>query len=308
MSGLSERERAGCIKILQLMSKGDLLSLSDTVTNKLIVVENVTGNRTPEATETILSFTKNAEELLKRKKVYRDLIFKYLAKEGVAMPPSSEKHQLVRKTLELWSSRKAGVDESLLGDTDETRQRSSTKIASDSTNMKVEVGFDPQALGQQFCQWFFQLLNSQNPSLGQQPQDWGPQHFWPDVKLRLVSRAGSEQMEEFLGAELVNLRLLALTRDEHLLLSPNLDPLGLKVLASPHGLVLVAVAGTIHRDGACLGIFEQIFGLIRSPLENNSWKIKFVNMKIRGQDALGGTEVAAPALSYNSTELQLLCS
>lgn len=285
------------------MSKGDLLSLTDTVTNKMIVVENV-----KEATETILTFTKNAEELLRRKKVHRDLIFKYLVKEGVVMPPNSEKHQLVKRTLELWSSGQVVTDGNLRGERDETRQRTPTDAVSDSTNMKTDVGFDPLALGQQFCQWFFQLLNSQNPSLGQQPQDWGPQHFWPDVKLRLLSRAGSEQMDEFLGAELVNLRLLALTREERLLLSPNLEPHGLKVLASPHGLVLVAVAGTIHRDGACLGIFEQIFGLIRSPLENNSWKIKFVNLKIRGQDALGGTEVAAPALSYNSTELQLLCS
>lgn len=59
-----------------------------------------------EALETILTFSKNAEELLKRKKVQRDLIFKYLANEGLAMPPSSEKHQLVRRTLEFWSSGK----------------------------------------------------------------------------------------------------------------------------------------------------------------------------------------------------------
>ncbi|XP_030283308.1 uncharacterized protein C3orf38 homolog [Sparus aurata] len=303
MSGLSKTERAGCTNLLKLLSKADLLSLCDTVTNKMIVVENAT-----EATETILSFSKNAEELLRRKKVSREVIFKYLVKEGVAMSPNSEKHQMVRRTLELWSSGKAVVGESRQAETNEIRQRPSTVMASVSTDMKDEVGFDPQVLGQQFCQWFFQLINSQNPSLAQQPQDWGPQHFWPDVKLRLLSRTGSEQMEEFLGAELVNLRLLALTREERLLLSPNLEPHGLKVLASPHGLVLVAVAGTIHRDTACLGIFEQVFGLIRSPLENNSWKIKFVNLKIRGQDALGGTEVAAPALTYNSAELQLLCS
>lgn len=126
--------------------------------------------------------------------------------------------------------------------------------------------------------------------------------------MSLFLRTGSEQTDEFLGAELVSLRLLALTKEEHLLLTPNLEPHGLRALASPHGLVLVAVAGTIHRHAACLGVFEQIFGLIRSPLENNSWKIKFINLKIRGQDALGGTEVAAPALSYNSNELQLLCS
>jgi hypothetical protein len=115
-------------------------------------------------------------------------------------------------------------------------------------------------------------------------------------------------MEEFHGSELTSLRLLALARDERLLLSPNLDPPGLKVLSSPHGLVLVAVAGTIHRDDVCLGVYEQVFGLIRSPLEQNSWKIKFVNLKIKGQDALGGAEeLASPALTCSSSELQLLC-
>ncbi len=83
---------------------------------------------------------------------------------------------------------KAENDETLAEETDETRHRPPTETESDSSSMKAEVGFDPLVLGQQFCQWFFQLLNSQNPSLGQQPQDWGPQHFWPDVKLRLLSR------------------------------------------------------------------------------------------------------------------------
>ncbi|XP_077435751.1 uncharacterized protein C3orf38 homolog [Vanacampus margaritifer] len=300
MSLLSGPERSGCLKILNLMSEVDLLSLSDTVTNKLIVVEDVT-----EAKETILSFTKNAEELLKRKKVHRDIIFKYLAKEGVVMPPSSEKHQLVKRTLELWSSAEVVVEEP--GATDVIKQRLVPNTAMEIADVKADIGCDILMLGQQFCSWFFQLLNSQNTSLGQQAQDWGPQHFWPDVKLRLVARAGSDQLEEFLGAELVSCRLLALTKEEHLHFSPNLEPHGLKVLSSPHGLVLVAVAGTIHRDMTCLGVFDQIFGLIRSPLENNSWKIKFVNMKIRGQDALVGTQTA-PALTYNSSELQMLCT
>ncbi|KAM9851071.1 uncharacterized protein C3orf38 homolog [Aulostomus maculatus] len=296
MLGLSEKERAGCASILNLMSKEDILSLSDTVTNKVIVVDNIA-----DATETILSFTKNAEEFLRRRKVQRDLIFRYLAKERVMMPPSSEKHQLVKRTLELWSSGEHPEE------MDCTRQ--GTETTPHSSHTKADSSFDPLVLGREFCQWFFQLLNSHNPSLGQQPQDWGPQHFWPDVKLHLLSRTSSEQSEEFLGAELVSLRLLALTRDECLLLSPNLDCHGLKTLASPHGLVLVAVAGTIHRHSTCLGIFEQIFGLIRSPLRDNNWKIKFVNLKIRGQDALAGAQMAAaPALTYNSSELQLLCS
>lgn len=288
MSGLSETERTGCAKILIKMPTVDLRSLSDTVTNKMIIVES-----DKEAMDTILSFTMSAEELLKRRKVYRDLIFKYLAEEGIAMPPSSEKHVLIKRTLELWSSK-------------QVNGQSGPRTQTVSTDVKTDPGFDPLLLGHQFCQWFFGVLNSQNPILGQQPQEWGPQHFWPDAKLRLLARVCDEQMEEFSGADLVSLRLLALTRDERLLLNPNLEPHGLRALSSPHGLVLVAVAGTIHRDTSCLGIYEQIFGLIKSPMDDN-WKIKFSNLKIRGQDAISDKEVSAPSLTYNSSELQLLC-
>lgn len=167
---------------------------------------------------------------------------------------------------------------------------------------------DVSTLGRQFCQWFFQLLNSQNPTLGQAPQEWGPQHFWNDVRLSLLASTEEESKEEFRGAELVSLRLQALSRDESLLFSPNLEPHGLRTLSSAHGLVVVAVAGTIHRGQACLGVFEQVFGLIRSPLDNNSWKIKFSNLKIRAQNTIKGTEdLGSPALTYSSSELQLLC-
>lgn len=121
-------------------------------------------------------------------------------------------------------------------------------------------------------------------------------------------RTAGEQRDEIAGAEMVSLRLLALTNGERLVFSPNLEPRGLKAMASPHGLVLVSVAGTIHRDSDCLGVFEQVFGLIRSPQDENSWKIKFVKLSIRGQDALGGAEVTAPSLSYSSSDLQKLCS
>lgn len=279
------------------MPSADLRSLCDTVTNKVIDVES-----DKEALDTILSFSMSAEELLKRRKVYRDIIFKYLVDEGIIMPPTSEKHVLIKRALELWSSKQVNKSE---GRPNVSRERPPSGTL--SKDVKPDPGFDPLVLGQQFCQWFFSLWNSQNVTLGQEPQDWGPQHFWSDAKLRLLARVAEQQMEEFCGAELTSRRLLALTREERLLLNPNLEPHGLRALASPHGLVLVAVAGTIHRDASCLGIFEQIFGLIKSPLDNN-WKIKFTNLKIQGQDAISAREVSAPSLTYNSTELQLLCN
>lgn len=111
-------------------------------------------------------------------------------------------------------------------------------------------------------------------------------------------------MEEHSGADRVSARLLALTKEECLVLSPNLEAHGLRVLSSPHGLVLVGVAGTVHRDNSCLGLFEQAFGLIRSPMDN-TWKIKFTELRVRGSGGQGA-EGMSPVFSCDLKELQLL--
>uniref|UniRef100_A0AAY4E1B5 Uncharacterized protein n=1 Tax=Denticeps clupeoides TaxID=299321 RepID=A0AAY4E1B5_9TELE len=196
MSRLSSAEVKGCKQILSLLAAEDVLALTDTVTGRAITVTSI-----QEAVAAIVAYSNNAEEFLKRKKVHRDVIFKYLANEGVVTPANAEKHQLIKKTLELWSS------------------------------------------------------------------------------------------------------------GEKLLFCPNTGSQGLRCIASRHGLVAVAVAGTIHREHACLGIFEQVFGIIRAPLNKNSWKIKFIHLKIRGQNTLSGQEeLTTPALTYSTSDLQLLCS
>lgn len=107
---------------------------------------------------------------------------------------------------------------------------------------------------------------------------------------------------------MASLRLLALTRDERLIFSPSSGSGGLKCASSPHGLVVVAVAGTIHRDGVCLGIFEQIFGLIRCPYGVN-WKIKHVDLKVWGQNLLGSEQAKClPSVTYETRDLELYYS
>uniref|UniRef100_A0A4W4FJG5 NTF2 domain-containing protein n=1 Tax=Electrophorus electricus TaxID=8005 RepID=A0A4W4FJG5_ELEEL len=198
MSALSQLELNGCRKLLKLLPADDLLTLKDTVTNRMIAVES-----SREAIEAIITYSQNSEELLKRKKVHRDIIFKYLTIEGVVVPPNSEKQQLVKRTLELWSSGNAV--------------------------------YQPLTKKLVFC--------------------------------------------------------------------PNLAHPGMQCFSTPHGLVLVAVAGTIHRDTTCLGIFEQVFGLIRAPMDGNSWKIKSLHLKIKGQIS----REKLPEVTYDVNEmLQLL--
>ncbi|TSL16035.1 hypothetical protein Baya_5843 [Bagarius yarrelli] len=287
MSAMSKKESDGCRKLLKLLTEDDLLALNDTVTNRLI-----SATSSSEAIEAILAYSQSAEELLKRKKVHRDIIFKYLATERIPQPPNSDKHHLIKKTLEFWTS----------------DSKNAVNVPSKRCiDQNVDGLGQLEALGKQFCQWFFRLLNSQNPQADRPSstmQDWGPQHFWGDARLLLLSHAQIQQKDEYCGAELVSQRLLALVSEEGLVFCPNLEQTGLKCVATPHGLVLVAVAGTIHRGSDCLGVFEQVFSLIRDPLDNSSWKIKSVHLKVKGQIV----KETLPTLTYDSEALLQLFS
>ncbi|XP_068036562.1 uncharacterized protein C3orf38 homolog [Anomalospiza imberbis] len=288
--GLSERERAGCRDLLQLLHTDELLALTDTVTNRLVHPEN-----RQEAIHAILMYSQNVEELLRRRKVCREIIFKYLAAQGVTVPPSSEKQVLIERVRQLWSGQLTG----------RIPEPGSRKPAQGHGNRQKSAQDDIGGLGGEFCQWYFELLNSQHPLGVKSEAMWGPQHFWDDAKLKFCYNTLEKNVEQYVGADMVSLRLLSLVKEECLLFNPNLRSSGLKCAMSPHGLVLVAVAGTVHRDNTCLGVFEQIFGLISCPVRNNTWKIKLVNLKIVGQNALEpGMRMEEPSIKYESSQLR----
>ena len=51
-----------------------------------------------------MEYSESAVELLRRKKLRRDLLFQYLADCGVVVPANSEKHELIRRVLQHWGS------------------------------------------------------------------------------------------------------------------------------------------------------------------------------------------------------------
>uniref|UniRef100_A0A669PTC1 Chromosome 3 open reading frame 38 n=1 Tax=Phasianus colchicus TaxID=9054 RepID=A0A669PTC1_PHACC len=241
-----------------------------------------------KAIQAILVYSQSAEELLKRRKVYREIIFKYLSVQGIAVPPSSEKHQLIACVRQYWGGKLTSYVSENLNDFELQKSQD-----------------DVHNLGGEFCQWFFELLNSQHPLGVKSEETWGPQHFWENAKMKFCYNTVEKNVEEYDGAEMVSLRLLSLVKEEYLLFNPNLTADGLKCAMSRHGLVLVAVAGTVHRGNVCLGIFEQIFGLIRCPIRGNTWKIKIVDLKIVGQNALEpGMQIEKPSIKYESNQLQ----
>ncbi|XP_066096930.1 uncharacterized protein C3orf38 homolog [Saccopteryx bilineata] len=290
MSALSPPEREGCRDLLGLLDNDDIMALCDTITNRLVQPED-----RQDAIRAILAYSQSVEELLRRKKVHRDVIFKYLALQGVITPPAAEKHSLIQHAKEYWKKQL------------HLKLRETPKPVKTSEDIRLfqqQEKLDFHRLGEEFCRWFFELLNSQNPFLGPPRKEWGPQHFWHDVKLRFYYRTSEQNVTDFQGAEIVSLRLLSLVKEEYLFLSPNLDSHGLKCTSSPHGLVMVGVAGTVHRGDTCLGIFEQIFGLIRCPFAAHIWKIKFVNLRIIGEASLAPGALGRPSITFEPGDLE----
>ncbi|KAG3283729.1 uncharacterized protein C3orf38 homolog isoform X1 [Ictidomys tridecemlineatus] len=297
MSGLSRLEMEGCRHLLGLLDNDEIMALCDTVTNRLVYPED-----RQDAIRAILVYSQSVEELLKRKKVHREVIFKYLATQGVVIPPTTEKHNLIQHTKDYWEKQL----QLKLKETQEpvTKTEDLGLFQQQAKEGKNAEKVDFRRLGEEFCRWFFELLNSQNPFLGSPQGEWGPQHFWHDVKLRFYYNTSEQNVIDYYGAEIVSLRLLSLVKEEFLFLSPNLDSRGLKCASSAHGLVMVGVAGTVHRGNTCMGIFEQIFGLIRCPFVENTWKIKFINLRIVGESSLAPGTTLKPTVKFEQSDLE----
>lgn len=96
---LTEREKHGIAEMLHRMEKRDLNSLAATVTSRLIVPE------TPaEAVEAIILHTDRSVDLLKRRKVRKEFLFKYLHDKRVSIEVTADKQVHVQRVLELWDS------------------------------------------------------------------------------------------------------------------------------------------------------------------------------------------------------------
>ncbi|XP_002733864.1 uncharacterized protein C3orf38-like [Saccoglossus kowalevskii] len=269
---LSEKEKEGFQQMLSQLSGDELLSLKDTVTRTMVTAQSKT-----EAISAIVNYSESAVQLLRRKKLKHKYIFQYLVSNNIHVLPTADKPCLIRKVMEHW-----GTQVQLLRDVDLKEEPGDLDMHQEHrapTDGRVSPVNVMQSMAEQFSTWFYQMLNSYNPILGQQPSSsWGPQHFYHNVKLKIFIERG---LEEFEGDTLVAQRLLAFPKDECLLFNPNIGPNGVKGMENAHGLVLVCVCGTVHRGNNCLGVFEQTFGLIKDPGLQNNWKIKHINLKMQ---------------------------
>ncbi|XP_061163117.1 uncharacterized protein C3orf38 homolog [Saccostrea echinata] len=309
---ISGTERSGCLNLLQLLKDWEIFSLADTVTKKQID----TARSKTEAVKAIISFSTSAEELLNRQKITRDVLFKHLVTNNINPSVNIRKPELIAEVLKLWRKdlqvQTYAPQSSLLPTQSSSVQPGTSQVlnavkieshanttysptinyvvhnqynmvnvnSSSSAGPPAQSNHELQTLGETFARWFFDALNSHNPSRGVPVQDFGPQHFLDDAELFLLKLGAVENREKCSGHQAVSDRFLGFVKGENLLFNPNCEHGGIMVDTNPHGLVVVLVCGTIHRENQCLGIFEQMFGLIKDPRFDNNYKIKISKMKL----------------------------
>ena len=283
---LSAKEKHGISEMLSMMIISDLKSLAQTVTNRLIMPET-----NMEAIEAIILHTEKSVDLLKRKKIKKELLFKYLHRKRIPIEALSDKSLHVRKVLEVWESNEApycddmdydysseGIPPSrnvshtslssldVLNDDDNGNNESPDKncseilIASNNENCTSNVTkAQCEELAISFARWYYQLLNS---AVDSNNSDWNSSHFWPDAcgKVALISQTGEvmESTEAFnCGPDVANM-ISDVFKKHKLKCNPNLCKEGVRGKLSPHGLVIVLVCGTIHVGANICGVFEQV--------------------------------------------------
>ncbi|XP_025076833.1 uncharacterized protein C3orf38 homolog isoform X2 [Pomacea canaliculata] len=143
-----------------------------------------------------------------------------------------------------------------------------------------------QVFGESFIRWFYRLLNAENPAVPPvfERDTFGPQHFWENCSMRIISKTSNRSDQTFTGRVLVSNRLKELARDERLLFHPNVSMEGVRTMKSSYGPFILMVCGTIHHSNACLGIFHQLFGLVCDPLQDNIWKIQVTQLLVESLD------------------------
>jgi len=95
---LSEREKHGVSELLDRMPTRDLMSLTQSVTSNPVVT---VGSNT-EAINLIIQHTERPQDLLKRRKIKKEFLLKYLSLKRVHVEASDDKADAIQAVCQVW--------------------------------------------------------------------------------------------------------------------------------------------------------------------------------------------------------------
>ncbi|CAF2149811.1 unnamed protein product [Rotaria magnacalcarata] len=254
---MNKCEQMGAQELLSMLTDVELMSVKDTVTKSMMPA-----NSRSEAIDACLKCSQSAMQLLRRKKVRRDILMQYLARKSIPVVAGTDKVRLIKQIIDFWNTGSQAV----------------------ATNSSQAISLPSiEQLSHQFTEWFYTSWNTLTT--------FACDHFFPDCQLTLIH----ENHRRVLGSYYVCDLLRSYVANQDLRFTPNVQ--SNKAQESTHGLVLLQMHGTIHQRGTCVGIFDQSFGLIRDPTHSNNYLIKFCFLNMQTQQSQQQQQLTSANLS-----------
>lgn len=129
----------------------------------------------------------------------------------------------------------------------------------------------------EFCKWYYTMVNRLQPTCAHLSGDTLREEVFLGNSSAEVYVYGAATTRRTAVGQWGTYTLLKDIFTEHkILFNPNVDS-GIQSYAVEHGLIKLLVCGTLHQENSFVGIFEQEFGLVQSPIDR-AWKI--INTKL----------------------------
>lgn len=274
----SELQQKGIADLLlQEANVPVLLQLAKSLTKNVIEVDS-----NEEALLIIFRNMPNAQALLNKRLITKDILFKYVHTNQIPVTIDFTKGVLINKIIDYWdregpSTRNSNSShQSNLQRTSGSESNSNSQ-SSTSQQLIEETEYPINLLARKFSQWFYENYNGNNLKV---------EDFWKDSRLMLrIAAIDSVNDQQCDNSEQVIETLLGCKQQFNLFFNPNLSHDGVQGRMDVHGLVIVLVCGTLHTQENCVGVFETSFGLMRDPFALNNWKIKTIQSLLRSQGA-----------------------
>lgn len=268
---LTPTEEAGLRKVLCLLDKSKLPSLISTITNGIVKSEDHS-----ECIELIVKYCKDPYDVLKRQKVTKADLFKYLKDENVDISPKADKNDMVQCCLKFWQG--LSPPENQLA---EFKDWEMADVDNDDSLVSEATPLSPDRLkdmARTFVGWFYERLKNCDDV-----HQFNAALFWPDSTLEIEINDPGDQhnMEKMtvFGHEKVCEYIRNESGRAKVVFVPNVynDP---KATLTSSGLAIIEIEGVLHQNNLPLGIFQHSFGLIQDPSSDDSqiWKIKWIKM------------------------------
>uniref|UniRef100_A0A069DS40 Uncharacterized protein n=1 Tax=Panstrongylus megistus TaxID=65343 RepID=A0A069DS40_9HEMI len=270
---LTEIEKNCVSDLLKTLELDDLIELARTCTTGVIQTSNIN-----DSINAILLHSEDIRSLLMRKKITRSVLFKYLHSRNISFPGNSEKSMLVDSVIHFWNKACTVVDY-------QNEKKETSQIAQDQSLGRMAVTF---------AEWVYNRINAivlqdmNKQSNINNLEILKEEDFWCDAKLYIKLMQGSNIIADYSseGSKECFSLIKQICKEHSLCFSPNLCEEGTRGISEPHGVVLVMSCGTLHSANGhhCVGLYEQIFGLIKDPMSDSNWKIKGSKLALRSQE------------------------